>query len=84
MKGGTTAVKNTPFKSSRLPLNILQERTRAVIWQVLTPHQRDTLLDYYYHTRTIPEIAAARGVNKSTVCRTLHQAEQNLHRYLQC
>ena len=39
-------------------------------------------MDFYFHERTITEIAADRGVNKSTVCRTLHRAEQKLRRYL--
>ena len=31
---------------------------------------------------TITQIAQERGVNKSTVCRTLHRAEQKLRKYL--
>ena len=48
----------------------------------LTPLQRQTLTAYYFQEQTIPQIAAERGVNKSTVCRTLHRAENKLRRYL--
>ena len=48
----------------------------------LTDLQRETLLDYYFRRMTIPQIAAQRGVHKSTVCRTLHRAEDRLRRYL--
>ena len=48
----------------------------------LTELQRDVLIGFYFHQRTMTEIAAQRGVNKSTVCRTLHRAEQKLRRFL--
>jgi RNA polymerase sigma factor (sigma-70 family) len=53
-----------------------------VIQEELTPLQREALLGYYFQQRTITEIAADRGVNKSTICRTLHRAEEKLRRYL--
>ena len=58
------------------------ERVRRVIFEELTQLQRETLLDYYLHSRSIPEIAVRRGVHKSTVCRTLHRAEEKVRRYL--
>lgn len=48
----------------------------------LTQLQRQTLTAYYFQRQTIPQIAADRGVNKSTVCRTLRRAEEKLRRYL--
>ena len=48
----------------------------------LTHRQRETRIAYYFQERTITQIAQERGVNKSTVCRTLHRAEQKLRRYL--
>jgi RNA polymerase sigma factor (sigma-70 family) len=48
----------------------------------LTQLQRETLLAYYFQEKSITEIAEERGVNKSTVCRTLHRAETKLRRYL--
>ena len=48
----------------------------------LTELQRQTILAYYFQQQTITEIARDRGVNKSTVCRTLHRAEERLRKYL--
>ena len=61
---------------------IRMERIRDVIQFELTDFQRDTIIAYYFHMNTIPEIAARRGVNKSTVSRTLRRAEEKLRRYL--
>ncbi len=44
--------------------------------------QKQVIIAYYFQGQTIPEIAKLRGVNKSTVCRTLHRAEQRLQQYL--
>ena len=48
----------------------------------LTPLQRETLIAFYFQEQTLTQIAADRGVNKSTVCRTLKRAEDKLRRYL--
>ena len=53
-----------------------------VIRQELTALQRETLLAYYIEELNIVQIAQRRGVNKSTVCRTLKRAEARLRRYL--
>ena len=66
----------------RLPRAIQIQRVQRVIREELTPLQRETILAYYFREQTIPEIAKLRGVNKSTVCRTLHRAEQKLKQYL--
>ena len=58
------------------------QRVQRVLKEELTPLQRETLLAYYYQQQTIPQIAAQRGVNKSTVSRTLRRAEDKLRRYL--
>ena len=58
------------------------KRIRMVIEGELSELQRQTLLAYYIHKQTIPHIAAARGVHKSTVSRTLRRAEANLRKYL--
>ena len=85
MTGGTTAVRNTPFEIAptlRLPKQVQLQRVQRVIREELTQLQRETLLDYYFRRMTISQIAEARGVHKSTVCRTLHRAEEHLRRYL--
>ena len=78
-------MKNIPFEqtaSIRLPQKVQLQRLNRVIREELTPLQRHTLLAYYFQEQTIVEIAQDRGVNKSTVCRTLHRAERKLKKYL--
>jgi len=58
------------------------ERVRRVLREELTPLQRETLVAHYMQNRTVTEIARDRGVNKSTVCRTLKRAEDRLRRFL--
>ena len=85
MRGDTTAVKNIPFEqtaSIRLPRKVQLQRLNRVIREELTELQRETILAYYFREQSIVEIAKERGVNKSTVCRTLHRAEEKLKRYL--
>ena len=49
----------------------------------LTPRQEEMLHLYYDLGRTIPQIAREKGLNKSTVSRTLARAREKLKRYLQ-
>ena len=70
------------YLGPRLPREVQLKRVQLVIQEELTPLQRETLIAYYFQERTITQIAQERGVNKSTVCRTLHRAEQKLRRYL--
>ena len=71
------------YLGPRLPKEVQMKRVRRVILEALSPAQRETLIAYYFHHKSIPEIATERGVHKSTVWRTLHRAEQNLRRLLQ-
>ena len=66
----------------RLPREVQLKRVQRVIKEELTPLQREALIAYYFQEQTISQIAEERGVNKSTVCRTLHRAEEKLRRYL--
>ena len=78
-------MKNTPYngyKGPRLSQHVQLKRVRRVIQEELTELQRETLLAYYFQELTIPEIAAKRGVHKSTVSRTLRRAETKIRRYL--
>ncbi|MBQ8151020.1 MAG: sigma-70 family RNA polymerase sigma factor [Clostridia bacterium] len=78
-------MKNTlyeGYRGPRLPKQVQLQRVQRVIREELTPLQRETLLAYYFQEQTIPQIAAERGVNKSTVSRTLRRAEEKLRRYL--
>ncbi len=58
------------------------KRVSQVIREELTPLQRESLLAYYIQEKTIAQIARERGVNRSTVCRTLHRAEKKVRSYL--
>ncbi len=85
MKGGITEVKNIPYKDDRtfvLPSSVQRQRLLRVIREELTENQRTVLVDYYFRELTIPEIARNMGVNKSTVCRTLHRAEDRVRRFM--
>lgn len=70
------------YLGTRLPREVQLKRVQRVIKEELTELQRQTLTAYYFHQQTIPQIAAERGVNKSTVSRTLRRAEEKLRRYL--
>ena len=54
------------YLGPRLPKEVQLQRVQRVIREELTPLQRQTLLDYYFHRMTIPQIALKRGVHKST------------------
>ena len=70
------------YLGPRLPREVQLKRVQQVIREELTELQRQTLIAYYFQEQTIPEIAAQRGVNKSTVSRTLRRAEEKLRRFL--
>ena len=79
-------MRNTLFdgyQGPRLPRQVQLKRVKNVIEKELTPLQRETVLAYYFAGQNICRIAQERGVNKSTVCRTLHRAEKRLRRSLQ-
>ncbi len=77
-------MKSTPFEEEDywLPDSDLRERVQRVIRQELTENQRTVLVDYYFRELTIPEIAKNMGLNKSSVCRTLHRAEERIRKFL--
>lgn len=70
------------YLGPRLPREVQLQRVRRVIAEELTELQRQTLVAYYFQEQTMVQIARDRGVNKSTVCRTLHRAEEKLRKYL--
>ncbi len=78
-------MKNTHFEF-RPPDYITREdqlkRMRKLIREQLTPMQQETLCAYYFQHKTIEQIARERGVQKSTVCRTLHRAVEKLGKFL--
>jgi len=79
-------MKNIPFKgklSVRLPQSVQAQRLHRVIREELTPLQRYTVIAYYFQEQSIGQIAQQRQVQKSTVSRTLHRAENKIRRFLQ-
>lgn len=75
-------MRNIPFENARLPREVQLRRMQKVIRQELTELQRYTLCAYYFQQQSLTQIARDRGVNRSTVCRTLHRAEEKLRRFL--
>ena len=70
------------YEGPRLPREVQLRRLRRVIEKELTEKQRETLIAYYFQNKTMDQIAKDRGVNRSTVCRTLHRAEARVRRCL--
>ncbi len=62
--------------------NAAAKRIHRVIQAELTELQRYVILAYYFQEKTIPQIARERGVQKSTISRTLHRAEKRLKQYM--
>ena len=78
-------MKNTRYEGylgPRLPRDVQIRRMQRVIQEELTELQRYTLSEVYFRKRTLTDIARERNVNKSTVCRTLHRAEEKLRKFL--
>ncbi len=65
------------------PREELLQKLRRIIARELTPCQRDAILAYYFEDQTMAQIARARGVNKTTVWRTLKRAEETIRRVMQ-
>ncbi len=79
-------MKSTPFEgllNSQYPPQVQIRRMRRIIQTELTDLQRQAIMGVYFQGKTIGDIARERGVNKSTVCRTLKRGEAKLKRYLQ-
>ena len=70
------------YLGKRLPREVQLQRVRNVIREELTQIERETLTAYYFQEMTVAQIAQERGVNKSTVSRTLKRAEARLQKYL--
>lgn len=85
MNGGIGGMRNTLFEGyegPRLPRSVQLQRLRRVVEQELSQAQREILIAYYFQEKTMAQIARERGVYRSTVCRTLHRAEERVRRCL--
>ncbi len=70
-------MENTPFDR-----DAALQRVRTVMSGELTQWQRTVLQEIYFEGKTQTQVANKYGVNRSTVCRTLHRAETRLRRFL--
>lgn len=70
------------YLGPRLPRDVQLKRIQRVMEEELTPLQKQTLIAYYFQQQTIPQIARERGVQKSTVSRTLKRTEAKLRKFL--
>lgn len=61
----------------------LRRNMRRIRARELTALQEETLHLYYDLGMTIPQIAREKGLNKSSVSRTLARGRERLKRYLQ-
>ena len=81
MRGGITGMKRTlyeGYEGPRLSPATQMQRIRRVIERELTQKQREVILAYYFQDKSIPDIAAERGIHKSSVCRCLQRAEKKV------
>ena len=58
------------------------ELVRKIMDRELTHLQKDAVIQYYMENRTLAQIAQARGVNVTTVWRTLLGAMRRIRRFL--
>lgn len=70
------------YVGPRLPREVQLKRVKKVIEEELSACQREVMIAYYFQEQSIPAIARERGVNKSTVSRTLKRAEARLRMFL--
>ena len=70
------------YEGQRLPPSTQLQRIRRVIERELTQKQREIILAYYFQDKSIPDIAAERGIHKSSVCRCLQRAEKRVRHCL--
>lgn len=70
-------MRNIPFDTQG-KLDLIYE----IMERELSFLQKQTLEDYYLNGMTIEQIARKRGVNKSTIQRTLKRGEGKIRRFL--
>ena len=78
-------MRNIPYNDATgldLPKEIQLRRMQRVMEAELTPPQREVLMLYYFEELRPAEIARIRGVNRSTIVRTLRRAEKRLQKFL--
>jgi RNA polymerase sigma factor (sigma-70 family) len=85
MRRSFTVTNNTVFEGyygPRLSPDALMARLKRVMEAELTPIQREIMTAFYFDQKTQAQIAAERGITRSSVCRTLKRAENRCQRCL--
>lgn len=78
-------MKSTPFdggKTTQKERENQLKRVRRILRQELTPAQREVYTAHYLQGMSLPAIARMRGVNKTSVYRTFHRAEEKMRKFL--
>lgn len=78
-------MKNTLYEGycgPRMSRSVQRRRIQNVLDHELTAHQRRAVIGYYLENKTIVQLAAEYGVNKSTIWRTLKRGETRIRRCL--
>lgn len=70
------------YMGRRMTRDEAKKRISRVVMGELSDVEREVLIAYYIQEERIPAIARARGVNKSSVSRALHRAEEKLRKFL--
>ena len=69
-------------QDNREQIGRLKRNLTHALRQDITPKQREYMMMYYGKNMSMEAIAQERGVNKSTVSRTLKRGRQRLYRCL--
>lgn len=73
----------TTTSDNGLHLQRLRQKLNQALLTELTPRQREVVTMHYLHRLSSAEISRKLGVNRSTVCRTIHRAENRLRHCLE-
>lgn len=63
-------------------ISFARKKLKKAVNEELTTKQKEYIYAYYVECKTMEEIAAEKGVNKSTVSRTLKRARCRLQRVM--
>ncbi len=83
---GALAEQDGPWserEDNSLRLERLRRNLRKAKQEALTPRQGQVMKMYYEQQMTIYQIGKERGINPSTVCRTLQRGRARLKRCLE-
>ena len=85
MKGVIGEMRNTLYEGYAGPYmsrQVQRQRVANVIANELTEHQRRAIVGYYLEQKTITQLPAEYGVNKTTIWRTIKRGETRMRRFL--